>query len=58
MVSSITLPLCRSRIAVMPGWLVGWGLTALLTQIRSYRACCRRAVAGVRIGLGVRVAVS
>jgi len=21
------------------GWLVGWGLTALLTQNRSYRAC-------------------
>ena len=25
----------RSRL----GWLVGWGLTALLTQNRSYRAC-------------------
>jgi len=23
---------------MMVGWLVGWGLTALLTQIRSYRA--------------------
>jgi len=23
----------------MTGWLVGWGLTALLTQNRSYRAC-------------------
>ena len=22
-----------------PQWLVGWGLTALLTQNRSYRAC-------------------
>ena len=21
------------------GWLVGWGLTAFLTQNRSYRAC-------------------
>ena len=25
--------------ARMVGWLVGWGLTALLTQNRSYRAC-------------------
>jgi len=24
---------------VLIGWLVGWGLTALLTQNRSYRAC-------------------
>jgi len=23
-------------------WLVGWGLTALLTQNRSYRACSTR----------------
>jgi len=23
----------------LDGWLVGWGLTALLTQNRSYRAC-------------------
>jgi len=26
-------------ITKMIGWLVGWGLTALLTQNRSYRAC-------------------
>jgi len=26
-------------ISVATGWLVGWGLTALLTQNRSYRAC-------------------
>jgi len=25
--------------SVFKGWLVGWGLTALLTQNRSYRAC-------------------
>jgi len=25
--------------AMLVGWLVGWGLTALLTQNRSYRAC-------------------
>ena len=30
------LPPC---IVALVGWLVGWGLTALLTQNRSYRAC-------------------
>ena len=30
----------RPRPTSVPsGWLVGWGLTALLTQNRSYRAC-------------------
>jgi len=27
------------RWASQVGWLVGWGLTALLTQNKSYRAC-------------------
>ena len=26
-------------INIHDGWLVGWSLTALLTQNRSYRAC-------------------
>jgi len=29
----------RCFINLSLGWLVGWGLTALLTQNRSYRAC-------------------
>jgi len=32
---SVTLVYCDQTV----GWLVGWGLTALLTQNRSYRAC-------------------
>jgi len=28
-----------SALTLLVGWLVGWGLTALLTQNRSYRAC-------------------
>ena len=28
-----------AKPAESDGWLVGWGLTALLTQNRSYRAC-------------------
>jgi len=33
-----TIDFCSS-ISIVIGWLVGWGLTALLTQNRSYRAC-------------------
>jgi len=29
----------QRNIAGIQSWLVGWGLTALLTQNRSYRAC-------------------
>ena len=30
----------RATVSVsVSGWLVGWGLTAVLTQNRSYRAC-------------------
>ena len=38
------LPMCHlwclsTYVSKDDGWLVGWGLTALLTQNRSYRAC-------------------
>ena len=29
----------ETRATERSGWLVGWGLTALFTQNRSYRAC-------------------
>jgi len=32
-------PECQFNWKFTAGWLVGWGLTALLTQNRSYRAC-------------------
>jgi len=44
-VAQLELGAAASRKAVWwdlrlaSGWLVGWGLTALLTQNRSYRAC-------------------
>jgi len=38
-----TVPLLAALLSKRPsfpaGWLVGWGLTALLTQNRSYHAC-------------------
>jgi len=33
------LAVTTSEVTFLRGWLVGWGLTALLTQNRSYRAC-------------------
>ena len=35
----ISIDTSEGKQNVQPGWLVGWGLTALLTQDRSYRAC-------------------
>jgi len=42
---TLLVVLLKQRMTIMittmtsPGWLVGWGLTAILTQNRSYRAC-------------------
>jgi len=28
-----------AQVFLLAGWLVGWGLTALLTQTKSYHGC-------------------